>query len=273
MNKQDRDNYVAVTTIQTLLKSVETYIKADGGVVPEVNGLSGEPLYDALNLIANKSLNTPYFERPNKGHQNTLLELQTWYNFFCNFVNENRNVNFRSMDIDGYWSQHVYLCFNTLVQEYRKHHTSKQAISETQIRRRNYLAKELEQVVFKTETQLTEFHKLAEIASGVTNIADYLPAMRAVGWKFVVSCEEDGFPVAVIAYQLPSTLTGNRKTIIGGLYVNDLHRGRSIGKTLVNEVIHVSSQYGYDVTANDAVKHVRGWPDLLEYLGKFNVHI
>lgn len=266
MTKQDRDNYVGVSSIQTLLKGVEVYVNADGGTVPEVNGLSGEPLYDALNLISRIGLGAGHVARPNLGQQNSLMALQHWYNIVRTYVNENKNMNLHPMEIDGEWCDHVYHCFNSVVQQYRQHHTTMPGQSSP---RRQYHIMDLSMVSFEKKEAVDEFHKLVGLTTGVENVPMYLSYMRNTGWRFGVGLTDDGYPVGVVAYLPPNPILGNKDVKIAGLYVSPDHRQCGVGKALVSEVIIYARHL--DVTANKDCMHLHGWDAVIGFLSTQNV--
>lgn len=272
MTKQERDNIVGVASFQTLLRGVEVFIEQDGLKPIEINGLVTQPLYDVLNMMIRVTFGVPSIgKNPRFGQQDSLTGLQDWYNHVRSFVNQGTQHYLHPMEITGEWDMESYRGFQSIVECYRQHTLKKEGIIHSDISRINYRISGIDTIIFSSEIQLDDFHKYATLATGVQNIEQYLPYMRTTGWKFSVGCTDEGFPVGVIAYSLPNPMMGNQDTVIAGIYVAPEHRGRGIGKALVNDVLTASQPYDYTVVANKSVGHVPGWSDVISFLSQFNV--
>lgn len=272
MTKQERDNIVGVTSLQTLIRSVELYVKSDGLEPPLINGLATQPLYDVLNMMCRVTFGTPVVNKNLRyGQQEALMSLQHWYNQIRSFVNQGNDYHLHPMEIDGEWDTETYMGLKSIVDCYRNHWNKKDCIAGTNVGRREYRISNLNQISFEIPEQVDAFHRIAESATGVVDVEQYIHYMQATGWSFSVGCTENGHPVGVIAYNLPNPMLGNKEVIIAGLFVDPLHRGRGIGKTLVDDVLRSASPFDYNVVANKSVGHVPGWQDVINFLSKFNV--
>lgn len=272
MTKQERDNIVGVSSIQTTIRTVEVFIKDDGLEAPSIDGLVTQPLYDVLNMMCGITFGTPVVSKDlSYGQQESLLGLQHWYNRVRSFVNQGSRYYLHPMEITGVWDMESYRGFQSIVECYRKHTLEKQGVVYSDIRHINYRISNLDTLIFSSDQQLDYFHKYAELATGVQNIEQYIGYMRTTGWKFSVGCTDEGHPVGVIAYSLPNPMMGNKETVIAGIYVSADHRGRGIGKALVQDVITTSASFDYEVVANKHVGHVPGWSDVISFLSHYNV--